>query len=141
VVERIATAKEVVGSGKPDELAHRWWHGGWREEFADRIAALRRRDLIALDDAALDDHLQACLDLLEDGQVAHFQEDDQDTPADAWALYELGLVLRTGGGRLHTGAAVRGWLADAGLAALATDAAAPRAQALRVHLVVGRRPG
>lgn len=73
VAQRIATAAEVLGSGRPDALVDHWWRGGWREELRDRVDALRRADLTALDDAALDAHLQACLDLLADGQVVHFQ--------------------------------------------------------------------
>lgn len=73
VAERIATAVEALGRGEPDALVDRWWRGGWREELRARVDALRAVDLAQLDDAALDGHLQACLDLLADGQVAHFQ--------------------------------------------------------------------
>lgn len=41
--------------------------------------------------------------------------DEEDQPRQRWvALYELGLLLRTAGGRAHPLAAYPGWLHDAG---------------------------
>lgn len=73
ISQRIATAVEALASDQPAQLVERWWHGGWRAAFVEEVDELRRRDLTALDDGALDAHLQACLDLLESGQVAHFK--------------------------------------------------------------------
>lgn len=61
-------------------------------------------------------------------------DDDRD-PAGR-ALYELGLALRTRGGRLHTSTACRRWLTDAGLAGLTTHRLSATSN---VHLLVGQR--
>lgn len=61
-------------------------------------------------------------------------DDDRD-PASR-ALYELGLALRTRGGRLHTSAAHRRWLTDAGLAAVTTHRLSATTN---IHLLVGQR--
>lgn len=61
---------------------------------------------------------------------------DDDRDRAGRALYELGLALRTHGGRLHTSVAHRRWLTDAGLA----EITAHRLSATtNVHLVVGQR--
>lgn len=80
--------------------------------------------------------------LAHGGQLAIIDglADDPQTPPLNRAGYELGLVLRTGGGRLHTTAACRRWLADAGLAEVAVHSSANPKDGVRLHAVVGRRP-
>lgn len=61
---------------------------------------------------------------------------DDDRDRAGRAIYELGLALRTRGGRLHSSDAHRRWLTDAGLA----DVTAHRLSATtNIHLVVGQR--
>lgn len=65
--------------------------------------------------------------------------DDPHTPAGDRAVYELGLALRTGGGRLHPTSACRRWMADAGLR-WAGGHPARTGEALRLHLLLGIAP-
>jgi rifampicin phosphotransferase len=69
--QRIAAAVAALDTDRPGEAVARW-HATEREELAGRIEALRTRDLDALDHAELAAHLDACLALLDDGQVVHF---------------------------------------------------------------------
>jgi len=64
--------------------------------------------------------------------------DRQEQPRPRWvALYELGLLLRTAGGRVHPLAAYLGWLRDAGFQPPERHLLADQAQAV---LLVARKP-
>lgn len=67
--------------------------------------------------------------------------DDPHTTATARAVYELGLTLRTEGGQLHSNAACRRWMTEAGLTWTGSHASTCTDEPLRTHLLVGRRPG
>ncbi|MGY1679307.1 PEP/pyruvate-binding domain-containing protein [Geodermatophilus sp. SYSU D01176] len=56
----------------PMQLVRRWSEQ-WRPQFAGRLAALRGVDLPALDDAALEAHVQATTDLTAEGYLVHFR--------------------------------------------------------------------
>ncbi len=63
--------------------------------------------------------------------------DDPQTSPVARATYELGLALRTTGGRLHTGTAHRRWLTTAGLDPRTAHVSEHAPHGLRLHLLVG----
>jgi SAM-dependent methyltransferase len=64
--------------------------------------------------------------------------DGHEQPRPRWvALYELGLLLRTAGGRVHPLAAYHGWLCDAGFQPTERHLLADQAQAV---LLVARKP-
>ena len=56
----------------PMQLVRRWSEQ-WRPQFAEQLAARRGVDLPALDDAALEAHVQATLDLTAEGYLVHFR--------------------------------------------------------------------
>jgi rifampicin phosphotransferase len=71
VGERIATAIAAIDQDRPGQAVQRWRDSG-RDALLGRADALRNRALRSLSDTGLRAHLDDCLDLLRDGQVAHF---------------------------------------------------------------------
>ncbi|MGR7027654.1 PEP/pyruvate-binding domain-containing protein [Geodermatophilus sp. URMC 62] len=72
VRRRTRQAAAAARDDIPMQLLRRW-SAQWRPQLAGRIAALRGVDLPTLDDAALEAHLRAVLDLTEEGYVVHFR--------------------------------------------------------------------
>jgi pyruvate,water dikinase len=69
---RTRIADRALRSG----LAERYlatWESEWREAFRREASDLRGRDLEALDDVALLDHLERAIDLHRRGAIAHFR--------------------------------------------------------------------
>lgn len=69
---RVATAKEVVASGRFDQWADDWRDRD-RDEMCRREAALRTVDLRAASDVELIAHLDDCAVLVRDGARIHFR--------------------------------------------------------------------
>jgi len=69
---RTRAAQAMLAPGALDAIVHRWRSGG-REAFEAEVRALGATDCDALDDDALLSHLDAVQDLMERGQVTHFE--------------------------------------------------------------------
>jgi hypothetical protein len=69
---RTRQAAAAARDDLPMRLVRRW-SAQWRPQLTERMAVLRGADLPALDDAALEAHLQATLDLTAQGFLVHFR--------------------------------------------------------------------
>jgi phosphohistidine swiveling domain-containing protein len=76
VVPAVRRRNRQAAAAARDDLPMRLvrrWSEQWRPQLTERMAALRGVDLPALDDAALQEHLQATLDLAAEGHLVHFR--------------------------------------------------------------------
>jgi rifampicin phosphotransferase len=76
VVPAVRRRNRQAAAAARDDLPMRLvrrWSAQWRPQLTERMAVLRGVDLSPLDDAALEAHLRATLDLAAEGHLVHFR--------------------------------------------------------------------
>ncbi len=68
---RVAQCVEAVRSQKAIHFI-RQWHAGWQPNLENRIAKLRKLDLVAFTDSELDEHMAKVISLFQEGNDIHF---------------------------------------------------------------------